>query len=425
MAASEASTATTALSPVRTLAPERPTYLLLVLRGLEFLVIEEIRAKLQVDYLEICSIDADDKLRHVDVMQGVAGVGRILLQTSSPVEEVRGLLGVQAALAFLAKSDNVISDDAKQGLDQLVKMTMEADWKPAMQLWAEHMRLIRPDRFKDTDATTSPSFRGSCVRDGRHAFKSVEVAAEIGGAVAEKFGWKVDLTQCDLEVVCLVFHTHMIVGLSLADTTKIQFRNRMANEDRSIMADSKYVSTLRPSTTYHMLRLAGYKKGDILLDSMCGVGTIPIWCAQVTENEIFALGGELDSLPVTKAGQNAQTKPRNVDIMQWDSTRLPLRNESVDKVIIDLPFGVRCGNARQHSKIYPKVFKELYRVMRPGSRAVLLTSLKKTFVHSLQAAPSFELTHTYEVNIGGLLSAIYILEKPAVPASTPAAKPQE
>ncbi|KAE9057400.1 hypothetical protein PF007_g31660, partial [Phytophthora fragariae] len=27
--------------------------------------------------------------------------------------------------------------------------------------------------------------------------------------------------------------------------------------------------------------------------------------------------------------------------------------------MIDMPFGVRCGNQRQNNKMYPKVFKEL------------------------------------------------------------------
>jgi tRNA G10 N-methylase Trm11 len=236
---------------------------------------------------------------------------------------------------------------------------MEADWAPAMDLWKEHMRALRPGRF-DEDA--KPKFRGSCVRDGRHAYKSVAIAEEIGGDIHTQWHWPVDLSHFDLEVVCILLYQYAVVGISLADPEKIQYRNRMAAEDRTaVMNDSKYVSTLRPSTTYLMLQLAQYELGDVLLDSMCGVGTIPICCAGFTHDQIFALGGELESLPVEKAGQNAiSSRPRNVDVLQWDSTCLPLRSESVDKVIIDLPFGVNCGSARQLSKVRDLILVPLF-----------------------------------------------------------------
>lgn len=218
---------------------------------------------------------------------------------------------------------------------------MAADWDAALGLWRNH--LVRPvDKI---------AFRGSCVRDGRHKYKSVAIAGEIGALVVEKFGWDVDLDEFSLEVVCIVFENFMIAGISLADTSKIQFRSRLANEDRSIIADSQYVSTLRPSTTYLMLQLAEYRDGDILLDSMCGVGTIPICCAAYTGNRVFALGGELDPLPVGKAGANAAARVTNADISQWDSTRLPLRSKTVDKVIVDMPFGIRCGSHRINNKV--------------------------------------------------------------------------
>lgn len=210
-----------------------------------------------------------------------------------------------------------------------------------MQLWSQHS--LRPN--------DKISFRGSCVRDGRHAYKSVDIAGEIGALVVEKFGWDVDLDHFTLEIVCILFENFMIAGVSLADTTKIQFRSRLANEDRSAVTDSQYVSTLRPSTTYLMLQLANYSDGDILLDSMCGVGTIPICCAQFAKNRVFALGGELDALPVGKAGSNASARAMNVDISQWDSTRLPLRSKSIDKILVDMPFGVRCGNHRLNNKV--------------------------------------------------------------------------
>jgi tRNA G10 N-methylase Trm11 len=223
------------------------------------------------------------------------------------------------------------------------QLVVKADWDAALKLWKQHaVRSVADSAIK---------FRGSCVRDGKHAYKSQAVAGEVGARTIEKFGWGVNLTEFDLEVVVVIFYKFMVAGIALADPREIQFRNRLANESRSSLADSQYISTLRPSTAYLMLQLAEHKYGDVVLDSMCGIGTLPICAADFTNDGVFGLGGELDEIPSAKAGQNALTRPRPVDVARWDSARLPLRSSSVDRVIIDMPFGVRCGTQRQNNRV--------------------------------------------------------------------------
>lgn len=60
----------------------------------------------------------DESRPSLNVMQGEAAVGRFLLKTRSPPEAVRQLQSVQAALGFLAKSDEVITD-SKDGVEQI------------------------------------------------------------------------------------------------------------------------------------------------------------------------------------------------------------------------------------------------------------------------------------------------------------------
>uniref|UniRef100_M4BFC7 THUMP domain-containing protein n=1 Tax=Hyaloperonospora arabidopsidis (strain Emoy2) TaxID=559515 RepID=M4BFC7_HYAAE len=318
------------------------TYLLLTLRGLEFLVETEIRSKLEVERLEICSVQENARPPYMQVMQGQAAVGKIILQTQSTAAEVQKLQSVQATLALLTKSDD-IDTESEAGVEQIGHLVMKSDWDAAIKLWKAHVG--------HSGADSTITFRGSCVRDGKHAYNSQTVAGEVGALVMEKFGWGVDLTAFDLEVVVVLFHKFMVAGLVLADPRKVQFRNRLANETRSALADSNCVSTLRPSTAYLMLQLAEHKYGDVVLDSMCGVGTLPICAADFTNDRVYALGGELDELPVGKAGQNARTRARPVDIARWDSTRLPLRSHSIDRVLIDMPFGVLCGNHRRNNRV--------------------------------------------------------------------------
>lgn len=60
----------------------------------------------------------DPKRRGIDVMQGDAAVGKIVLQTRSTPAQVKKLRSVQVLLAFLTKSDEIITDD-EQGVDQI------------------------------------------------------------------------------------------------------------------------------------------------------------------------------------------------------------------------------------------------------------------------------------------------------------------
>ncbi len=54
-------------------------------------------------------------------------------------------------------------------------------------------------------------------------------------------------------------------------------------------------------------------------------------------------------------------------MFQWDATRIPLRDSSVDVILSDLPFGRRCGNHGINNQLYPRLLVEFYRVIRKGS----------------------------------------------------------
>ncbi|KAF1780861.1 S-adenosyl-L-methionine-dependent methyltransferase [Phytophthora cactorum] len=276
---------------------EVSTYLLLVLRGLEFLVEEEIRSKLQVESLEICSVQENPRPPYMQVLQGQAAVGRIILQTKSSAAEVRNCGPCRRHWRCWPR---VMRSTRRVTLVNWCRMLIGL----GVKLWKQHS--VRP--VKDNEI----KFRGSCVRDGKHKYNSQVLAGEVGARVVEKFGWTVNLTEFDLEVVVVIFYKFMVAGIALADPRKIQFRNRLANESRSALADCDYVSTLRPSTAYLMLQLAQHNYGDVVLDSMCGIGTLPICSADFTNDGVYALGGELDELPSAR-----QVRTRLLDHAPW------------------------------------------------------------------------------------------------------------
>ncbi|ORC93571.1 putative THUMP domain-containing protein 3-like [Trypanosoma theileri] len=141
----------------------------------------------------------------------------------------------------------------------------------------------------------------------------------------------------------------------------------------------------------------------------------------------------------------------NAQAFHWDATRLPLRNNSVDCIISDLPFGRRCGSHKVNTKLYPMMIRESYRILRTSrirnnkkeengdqhhfkslnfdqkkywwvsdtmehcGRAVLLTiegKLMMDVLENLRHECPFKLLHPpFAVDMGGLYPYVFVLEK--------------
>ena len=56
--------------------------------------------------------------------------------------------------------------------------------------------------------------------------------------------------------------------------------------------------------------------------------------------------------------------PLSISVFRWDVTLLPLRPESVDVFVTDLPFGKRSGSKVENRVLYPKILNEMARVAR-------------------------------------------------------------
>ncbi|KAH3759476.1 replication factor C subunit 2 [Pelomyxa schiedti] len=254
---------------------------------------------------------------------------------------------------------------------------------------------------------TSLSFRGTCVREGTHNYTSTQIAANVGAGVIASVKWKVNLKFFDVEVYTHVIQAYAWIGLSLTH------RGRKALFKRNRVALGR--TSLKPSIAYGMLRAASITDGDFVCDPMCGCGTIPIEGAIQWPRTVF-LGADIEGLSVEKAAENQANlraiTSHNLEIARWDATRIPLRTGSLDIVLSDMPYGVRCGNNRINRKLYPAVIREFIRVVRPEGRVIFLTSeraLVKSVLDSL--GPIVRLVSEFKVDNSGISTSVYVLTK--------------
>ncbi|CAE8627196.1 unnamed protein product [Polarella glacialis] len=388
---------------------EESVVLLLVCQGLEDVccaALQEADGSCRLKVLPAGGID------------GEASCGKILLATCER-DGVSRLLdlacqapGVQSAFALLAAVEKLPPSLA--GLVELaVALEASPRWPAAVGLWqsararwlgcsvqAEEERReeygteFRLRRLLAAAAGSRKKkaplrFRGSAVRDGQHEFDTSEVMGRLGGAAKRRMGWQVSLTKYDTELFAVVSHDVAVVGLplfpewrgkasGLSDRPERFFV--LPREVRPYLRPDVHINCgrmrLRPSTCHLLLRLAGIKAGDKVLDPMGGVGTIAIEAA-VHWPGVSARTSDI-SMDATKAAElnAAAARPclasgSSLSVAQEDARCLQLEAGSMDAVVTDVPFGNR-NRLVWVNGLLPAFTAELARVLRPGGRAVML-----------------------------------------------------
>jgi len=296
----------------------------------------------------------------------------------------------------------------------------------------ENALFVPPEEVDEgeKEGRVAPSFRVTAQRGGNkktHAFNSVNIAQQLGGGIYVRYEWPASMKNYDVHVWAQLIGSTLLVGLSLLPEPPILHR-------RSRKMFGK--TSLAPSVAASICRFARIRSEEVVLDPMCGSGTIPIEASLLAPGCV-GLGGELDDVAVNQSYVNSQQAlqieslqerflgvfpPQRVfelrkkvirtNIIRWDVTRIPIRDHSVDVVICDMPFGRRSGSYNQNAKLYPKFMKEIVRVLRPGGRMILLTLQKKLMNRMLEmpVCQVLRLKETYPCYMGGLELSLYYFD---------------
>jgi len=262
-----------------------------------------------------------------------------------------------------------------------------------------------PKQFKLSPLT----FRCTCYRSGtNHKFKSTEVQQMVGGRVQEKFQWPVSCKNYDLEFTINCDVNQVYCGINL---TNISLFNRTVTHFGPC--------TLKPPISASLVMLAQLEPGDIVLDPMCGGGTISLEGCQMGPH--YHIGGEIHDLAIRRSMDNyINLKTRNsllatppADFFQWDCLLPALKDNSVDVMITDLPFGKRSGSKADNRVLYPRTLTSMARVVRPNTgRAVLLTQDKRSMFQALKKVEKYwKQRKLISTNIGGLTALVFLMNR--------------
>ncbi|NXP84539.1 THUM2 protein, partial [Passerina amoena] len=207
------------------------------------------------------------------------------------------------------------------------------------------------------------SFRVSCRCSGAIAriLTSQEVGRALGMVLVKQCGWRADLRDPDLEIFVHLNDIHSVVGIPL-------FRLPLANREYIRRAG------LRSTVAWAMASLAEIRAGALVLDPMCGLGTILLEAAKEWP-EAWFWGADISDSQLEGADGNIRTAGLvdKIELLKASVTALPLPSESFDSVISDIPFGKKFKTTSD-AQLLTDLLQEMERVLRVGGTLVLLLS---------------------------------------------------
>lgn len=271
-----------------------------------------------------------------------------------------------------------------------------ADWSKLLQ----YHHAVRP-RPKG-----KPTYHLVTQMYGKHSYLRSGAQKALAQGLAGKFPatWKPADENAAIEVWLTIQSKTAYCGLRLSDRS---MRHRAWKVEH-------LPASLRPSMAAAMVRMLNVNSGQVIVDPMCGAGTI---LGELAENaqmhqqrEVDLWAGDVDRQALLKATINLRRFAPKMCV-RWDATVLPLPSKSVDGIISNPPFGKQLSDPKEIGPLYYRMIREYNRILRPGGRAVLLVSNSDQLNRAAQRRNWQSLRHI-PVEVLGQSAVITVWQKP-------------
>ncbi len=229
------------------------------------------------------------------------------------------------------------------------------------------------------------SFSVKASYTGKIDYTAKDIIKVVKQGISKKYHWK-----CYEESKTLI---HVIIRKKIALIGLSHNNNKIRLK--------KVPGSLKSSITHTLLKLADVSEGDVLLDPMCGAGTIPIKAALTGAT---CIGGDIGSLDIAK--ENSELMDTNVEFHYWDASDTNVPDNSVDKIVCNLPFGKQ---VKLPDGFFEKFIDEMIRVSKKESRWVFLT-MQGDIIKKKAAEHGIKIIDCINIINSGLKCEILILD---------------
>ncbi|MFH1071936.1 MAG: hypothetical protein V1743_00740 [Nanoarchaeota archaeon] len=254
------------------------------------------------------------------------------------------------------------------------------------------------------------TWRVSCERHGVHNYSSIDVEASAGEIISadikKKTGKKpaIAMEEANLIFTISIINEQGFLGIDLCG-------KELGKREYKIFL---HPQAIKGTLAYALLRTAGYKKNDLLLDPFCGSGTIPIeaalWKAGISpryyakefqfmklkpfknidfkacfekmdkniipeeKKTIFGYDKELRNLKASAKNAKIAGVEKYIDFskldIEWLDTKF--KKESIHKIITHPPQETRNTNRKELEKTYHELFHQAAFVLKKNGTITVL-----------------------------------------------------
>ncbi|MAG08588.1 hypothetical protein CMO89_03880 [Candidatus Woesearchaeota archaeon] len=280
------------------------------------------------------------------------------------------------------------------------------------------------------------TFKIECERLGKHNFSSQEIEQEIGELISVKN--KVELKNPDITFYAYIFDKELYFGIDFSGFELSKRHYKIFNHPNDIKGHIAYV----------LVRLSGFKVGDVLLDPFCKTGVIAI------EAALFASGfpvnyfskdkfGFLKLKPIKKfnfdtvdkktkkikkhifgyekssfytqsakknakiAGVNDMAEFSSNDV-EWVDTHF--KEKEVNRIVTYPPILSKKSNKNEILKLYQELFYQANYCLAKDGRIVVLTKDIELFKEKAKGY-KFKVVEERKVWIGEMVMDIVVFGK--------------
>ncbi len=192
------------------------------------------------------------------------------------------------------------------------------------------------------------------------------IEGRIGGCIFRK-GFRADMKDPDV-TFRLVMSDRAVLGSVIATVGRSEYEHRAPHKKPFF-----YPGVLMPRVARALVNISGVKPGEILLDPFSGTAGILVEAGIVGAHVI---GTEVRYKISHGARMNLDEYDTDHSLLVGDACRVPLRDRSVDAIVTDPPYGRSAAiRAESLDHLYSYSFSEMYRVLRPGRLAVVVSEL--------------------------------------------------
>ena len=200
---------------------------------------------------------------------------------------------------------------------------------------------------------------------------------------------------------------------NLHSPTHIESNGKKLNLSRRDWKVESVPAGLNPSLAYILCMVAGCKEDDILCDPFCGAGTIPITALKYF-NVKRVLCSDISGSAVEKSLKNfksANISKEKYKIFRSDISEVKFNKQNVDKIVSNLPFGIRAGDHEKNVKAYEDFEKLANKVLRKKGKVVVLTQ-EKILLRKIFKKENWKVKSIIKIDEGGLYPEVFeILRK--------------